>query len=69
MTAERSRLIRLSEVRERVPFGRSTLYLLMSQGDFPKPIHIGKRAVAWLESDITAWIENRLSAASANKAA
>jgi prophage regulatory protein len=37
------------------------IYLLMSQGDFPKNISLGARAVGWLESDIQDWIESRVS--------
>ena len=31
------------------------LYMWMKQGRFPRPIRIGKRAVAWRRSDIAAW--------------
>ena len=32
---KRKRLIRLAEVLDRVPFGRSTLYLKVEAGEFP----------------------------------
>ena len=60
MSEQHQRLLRLTDVRERVPYSRSTIYKLISQGEFPKPISIGERAVAWLESDIDAWIEARI---------
>lgn len=28
---------------------------------FPKPIKIGKRAVAWLENEIDAWLDTRIA--------
>lgn len=40
---------------------RSSLYAMMDAGDFPRPIRIGKRAVAWPESAITAWLAQRPS--------
>jgi prophage regulatory protein len=56
------RFLRLSEVRNRVPYSRATIYRLITAGQFPQPYSLGARAVAWLESDVTAWIEARLSA-------
>jgi prophage regulatory protein len=55
------KLIRLSDVRKRVPFSRSAIYLLVSQGKFPKPVNIGPRAVAWIESEIDAWVQARIA--------
>ena len=57
-----ARFLRLPEVRTRVPYSRATIYRLMTAGQFPRPFSLGARAVAWLESDVTAWIEARLSA-------
>ena len=31
----------------------------MSEGDFPKPIRVGKRSVRWFEDEIAAWMEAR----------
>ena len=57
------RLIRMQEVTARTGFKRSTIYLRMSQGRFPKPIPLGStNAVAWLESEIDAWKTNYDSA-------
>jgi prophage regulatory protein len=48
--------LRFPQVRSRVGLSRSTIYLKIVNGEFPKPISLGARAVAWLESDIDAWI-------------
>jgi len=61
MSEKHLKLLRLAEVRNRVPYSRSTIYQLIAQGKFPKPISLGERAVAWLESDIDAWIEARIA--------
>ncbi len=37
----------------------STLYYLMSTGDFPRPVKLGKRSVAWKRSEIESWIQSR----------
>lgn len=60
MSEKTQRLLRLADVRSRVPYSRSTIYQLIAQGKFPKPISMGERAVAWLESEIDEWIEARI---------
>jgi prophage regulatory protein len=34
----------------------------MSEGQFPKPIPLGRRAVGWLESEIAEWQAQRIAA-------
>jgi prophage regulatory protein len=63
MSEKHQRLLRLADVRHRVPYSRSTIYQLISQMKFPKPISIGDRAVAWVEADIDAWIAARIEGA------
>ena len=46
-----NRLLRLPEVLERVPFGKTTLYRLQSEGSFPQGIQLGSNMVAWVASD------------------
>lgn len=49
------RILRRPEVQNLVGLSRSTLYLRMSEGEFPKPIPLGGRLVGWFQSDIEAW--------------
>ena len=42
---------------------RSTIYEMMERGDFPRPIRVGRRAVAWPESVVRAWLAQRPKAA------
>ena len=58
-TATNDRLLRLSEVQTRTALGRSTIYRLMRNGDFPEPLKIGARAVRWRESEIEEWLAAR----------
>ena len=60
MSEKPQRFLRLAEVQRRVPYSRSTIYLKVSRGEFPPPIDLGARAVAWLESDIDEWIASRI---------
>ena len=41
---------------------RSSLYSMMDTDDFPRPVRIGKRAVAWPEIAVTAWLASRPTA-------
>lgn len=54
------RILRLPAVKEKTGYSRSSIYLKISQGLFPKPISLGERAVGWLESEIIDWIEQRI---------
>ncbi|MFM2589494.1 helix-turn-helix transcriptional regulator [Vibrio sp. TBV020] len=54
------RLIRLDEVRDIVGLSRATIYRFIKQGDFPKQISLGGRAVAWDEREVFDWVEQRL---------
>jgi len=55
------KLIRLPEVRQRVPLSRSMIYLLISRGEFPKSVSLGRRSVAWVEVEVDAWVASRIS--------
>ena len=55
-------LIRLPEVKRRVSLSRSTIYQMASRGEFPKPVSIGLRAVAWSEASIDAWVRTKIGA-------
>lgn len=65
MNSNNVRLIRLPEVKDRTGIGRSAIYAKVANKDFPAPIKIGVRTVAWLSTDIDCWIEQRVAAAKA----
>lgn len=52
-------LLRLREVLELVGISRSKLYAMVAAGEFPGPVLVGRRAVAWRARDVIAWIEAR----------
>ena len=52
-------ILRLPAVKARTGLARSTIYLRISEGSFPKPIRLGPRSVGWLESEVDRWIESR----------
>ncbi|BBE51744.1 Phage transcriptional regulator [Ferriphaselus amnicola] len=53
------RLLRLSEVLALVRLGKTTLYQLVKDGDFPAPIKISRRATAWRSEDVSNWVKTR----------
>ncbi len=55
------KLIRRNEVERVTGLKRSSIYLKIKEGDFPKPIKLGMRAVAWLEADVMQWIESKVT--------
>lgn len=55
-------LLRLQHVLGRTGLSRSGAYQLIAQGEFPKPIPLNGRAVAWDSQAIDAWIESRIAA-------
>lgn len=38
---------------------RSTIYEMMDREEFPRPVRIGRRAVAWRDSDLASWLAER----------
>lgn len=53
-------ILRRKQVEKRTGLSRSTIYLYMDEGLFPKPISLGPRAVGWLENEIQEWLAARI---------
>ena len=56
------RIIRLPEVIKRTGLPRASIYQQMSLGIFPKPIALSIRSRGWIESEVDAWIKERVRA-------
>lgn len=51
------------EVEKRVGLKRSAIYARMARGTFPQPIRdIEGATVWWLESEVSAWVQERIDA-------
>ena len=57
---EKLSILRRKQVEKRTGLSRSTIYLRMQEGTFPKPINLGARAVGWLEHEINSWLASRI---------
>lgn len=56
------KFIKLPEVIEKTGLKRSTVYARVKDDpDFPKPVNVGVRAVAWVESDLDRWMADRVA--------
>lgn len=56
------RFIRRREVQRLTGLSRSSLYRLIAEKDFPPAIQLSTNTVAWLESEVNAWILDRVAA-------
>lgn len=54
-------LLRLPEVLKKTGLSRSSLYLAINNGTFPKGIKISERGVAFIESEVDEWVQNRIA--------
>ncbi|WP_269619958.1 helix-turn-helix transcriptional regulator [Zhongshania sp. BJYM1] len=55
-------LLRRKQIEARTGLARSTIYALMSEEKFPKPVPLVGRTVAWTSSSIDKWIAGRIAA-------
>lgn len=56
-----NRLLRIADVSKKTTLAKSTIWLKMSQGKFPRPTKISDAINVWKESDIDAWIDECFS--------
>lgn len=56
-------MLRRRDVEALTGMARSTLYKLVASGEFPAPVKLTKRAVAWPSDVVRAWIDARINAA------
>ena len=53
-------ILRLPAVKVRTGLSRSSIYLRISEGRFPKSVSLGGRAVGWIESEINVWLNQQI---------
>ncbi len=53
------RLLRLPAVEPRTALTKESIYLRERRGEFPKPVRVGKRRVAWRSDELERWIQER----------
>ena len=55
-------ILRLPAVKARTGLSRSTIYLRVAEGCFPKPVSLGGRAVGWIETEVNDWLTQQVDA-------
>ena len=61
----RDRLLRLPDVEALSGLKKSTIYLLMKRGEFPRSVQVTPRCVAWPESRVLAFVQARIASSDA----
>ena len=61
------RLMRINAVTERTATPKPSLYASIGRGEFTRPIKIGERSSAWLESEVTAIVNARIAGKSSTE--
>jgi prophage regulatory protein len=56
------RLLTEAQVLGLVPISRVTLWRWEANGEFPKRVRLGEVRVGWPESEVNAWIQDRMAA-------
>ena len=51
--------LRMHTVMRMTGLGRSTIYRMIADSKFPRPVRLGARAVAWRRTDLDRWSETR----------
>jgi prophage regulatory protein len=52
-------LLRLPSVVRLTGLGRSTIYRLMAEDQFPAPVRLSQRAIGWRLADLEEWTTSR----------
>ena len=53
------KLLRLSKVIDLCGLQKSAIYKLLSENQFPRPVKLGPRAIAWRSDEVQTWINAR----------
>jgi len=63
-TTDVTRLLRRGEVEARTGLSRSSIYSMMGEGHFPRPVRLSPDTggVRWVDREIEAWIAQRIAA-------
>ncbi|UVS91894.1 AlpA family transcriptional regulator [Burkholderia glumae] len=53
--------LRRKSVEQKTGLSRSSIYAAIAKNEFPKPVPIGAKSVAWIEAEVAAWMHNKIS--------
>ena len=55
------KILKLKSVIEKTTLCHSTIYKLIAEGRFPRPIDLTGRAVGWVDLEVDDWILTKLA--------
>lgn len=56
------KFLKLQQVMDKTTLCRSSIYLLIKSGDFPKNVTVMGKRKAWLESEVDDWMVSKMQA-------
>lgn len=56
------RLLRLRQVISMTGLGKTKIYELQAEGDFPMRVKITSHSVGWIEEEVQSWLARRVEA-------
>jgi prophage regulatory protein len=54
-------LIRIKEVMAMTGVSRTFIHKHRKDGDFPEPIHLSSKSIAWVRSSVDEWIQSKIN--------
>ena len=54
-------LLRLEDVKNQTGLGRSVIYKMIGEGQFPIPVKITSKSVAWPSNEVDDWITSKIN--------
>ncbi len=54
------KFLRMSEVEDKIGYKKSWIYKAVKDGQFPEPVKLGQRAIAFIEDEIDEWMLARI---------
>ena len=58
------KFIMLPQVQKIVPYSASHIWRLERAGEFPQRVRLGGNRVAWLQSEVNAWVQGKVTSRS-----
>ncbi|BBP01463.1 helix-turn-helix transcriptional regulator [Sulfuriferula nivalis] len=55
-------LIKRKKVESLTSLSRSSIYRLMAEDSFPRPVRLGSKSVSWVLADVEEWINTHIAA-------
>jgi prophage regulatory protein len=52
----RKRFLRLPQVKESTGLSRTSIYRKIASDEFPRPVRLGPKSVAWIEGEVQQWM-------------